>query len=1044
MQKISKILEHKKQKWTFIFVHFEKSLESFLKNFFIFFIDHQKVFSLHKHIKIILNLKTHTTLTMTLIKDYITELDKYRKKYGEKTMFLMQCGSFFEVYSCKKNGIFLNSTIEEFSRICDMRIANKKSKHNGLSVFMSGFPEVQLEKYIQKLNEAGYTVAVWCQDPTNPKIRKEFGIFSPGTNFDLNTDTITNKIMTIWIESYPKTKINKKPRIALGVACVDIISGDVYTFENMEEYFHNPITFDELERFYSSYKPRELVIIHNCMDDEIKDIISFADIDSYLVHIFNINTVDGDWETYIKNCQKETYHELQLQKYYQIHDYDIFYDSHKLRERRFSTQSLVFLLNFLDIHNHNLVKQLKYPQFVNIDERLRLGNHSLRQLNIINTGRRGNYSSLESLVNKCKTSMGKRYLYDKLMNPTSNINYLKSEYNIQEYVDKNIEWKDYIQYLTSITDIERLYRKIILSRVAPSDLALLFENIKKINTLFNKIKSDKTLISYLNITNLSKSLKTLQQKITESVDVSKSQNISSNDFDINIFNRGIHTESFVRLDKAEFDYESVVKRLEGVRLFLSSLVIEKKQGSDKVRYHKTEKSGQFMVTTRTRWKKIETNIKNKKKVTIRYECFGRSLEDSVKIDDIKSSTATGNNVRIDSIDITGMYNNILVKKALFKEILLSNYREYINSFQDFKQEFTNIIDFVKRIDFLFCRVKINNEYNYCKPSIEDNQEQSYFIAKDMRHPLIEHIQEREIYVPNDVSLGVKNQETGICLYGTNAVGKSSLIRSIGMCVVLAQSGFYVPCSSFLFKPYTAVFTRILGNDNIFKGLSTFAVEMSELGSIIRSADKNSLVLGDELCSGTETTSAFCIIQAGLVWLHNKNSSYIFATHFHELADKPDIKKLHRLKMKHMVVEYDEKTGSLVYHRKLKEGSGSRLYGLEVCKSMPMPKEFLDLANKFRCNDVVYETPVLSEKNSKYNSKKIKNFCEQCGERAAEIHHMIPQKMADKNGFVGTNHKNHKANLMSICKKCHENITKNNIIHKRVKTTKGTTFIEINM
>jgi len=70
--------------------------------------------------------------------------EDYVKRFGPKTMFLMQCGSFYEVYCCKKNGEFTSDRIVEFSRICDMRIANKRSKSNGLSVFMSGFPELHL------------------------------------------------------------------------------------------------------------------------------------------------------------------------------------------------------------------------------------------------------------------------------------------------------------------------------------------------------------------------------------------------------------------------------------------------------------------------------------------------------------------------------------------------------------------------------------------------------------------------------------------------------------------------------------------------------------------------------------------------------------------------------------------------------------------------------------------------------------------------------------------------------------------------------------
>ena len=109
-----------------------------------------------------------------------------------------------------------------------------------------------------------------------------------------------------------------------------------------------------------------------------------------------------------------------------------------------------------------------------------------------------------------------------------------------------------------------------------------------------------------------------------------------------------------------------------------------------------------------------------------------------------------------------------------------------------------------------------------------------------------------------------------------------LIKSVGIAVIMAQAGLYVPCSSFRYSPYTRIFTRILGADNIFKGLSTFAVEMSELRAILNQADENSLVLGDELCSGTESDSALSIFTAGLEHLHAKKSTFLFATHFHEV------------------------------------------------------------------------------------------------------------------------------------------------------------------
>ena len=87
---------------------------------------------------------------------------------------------------------------------------------------------------------------------------------------------------------------------------------------------------------------------------------------------------------------------------------------------------------------------------------------------------------------------------------------------------------------------------------------------------------------------------------------------------------------------------------------------------------------------------------------------------------------------------------------------------------------------------------------------------------------------RELYVTNDLELGNTNKKdysNGVLLYGTNAVGKTSFIKSIGISIIMAQAGLFVPCKTFEYYPYNYIFTRILGNDNIFKGLSTFAVEM---------------------------------------------------------------------------------------------------------------------------------------------------------------------------------------------------------------------------
>ena len=526
--------------------------------------------------------------------------------------------------------------------------------------------------------------------------------------------------------------------------------------------------------------------------------------------------------------------------------------------------------------------------------------------------------------------------------------------------------------------------------------------------------------------NLSNSVETLQTKIYDSINVSKADKITCKDFDINIFNKGVNEA----LDKAENDYLDTKAQLEGMRKYLDGHIVEKgAKIKEKVRVYETERSGLFLVTTKTRSKKMLKALNEVENHIIPYGS-DKVITFNTLSDSIRVGPSSGNNVRLDNIVLTRIYNHYAQTKSNLKEILLGTFRRFVERFIENKQEFTTIIEYIIKLDFLLARAHVAKLYKYCCPVIQDNSG-SFVKAQGLRHPLIEQIQEDELYVPNDVSLGLT--DTGILLFGTNAVGKSSLIRSIGMSIILAQAGFFVPCDNFVYKPYDAIFTRILGNDDIFKGLSTFAVEMSELSCILKNANKNSLVLGDELCSGTETTSALCIFITGIMMLHGLNTSFIFATHFHEVIENEEIKRLERLSLQHMVVEYDTIKGVLTYDRKIRSGAGNKLYGLEVCKSLSMPAEFLHLANKLRC---VKQPTVLSAGKTRYNAKKLKYKCEMCDDIATEIHHMKPQEDS-VNGFIEGFHKNHKANLCSICKKCHANLTKNKISHIRKKTSNGT-------
>ena len=309
------------------------------------------------------------------------------------------------------------------------------------------------------------------------------------------------------------------------------------------------------------------------------------------------------------------------------------------------------------------------------------------------------------------------------------------------------------------------------------------------------------------------------------------------------------------------------------------------------------------------------------------------------------------------------------------------------------------------------------------------KEHSFLDIKELRHPLIEKIETRELYVTNDVSIG--NDQSGMLLFGTNAVGKTSLIKSIGIAVLMAQAGLYVPCKEMTYSPYQYIFTRIIGNDNIFKGLSTFGVEMSELRVILKYCNENSLILGDELCSGTEIDSALSIFVSGLETMYKNKSSFIFATHFHQIQYFDEIIKLDKLQLKHLTVEYNREHNSLIYNRKLHDGAGESIYGLEVCKSLNLSNEFLDRAYEIRHKYDKSSNDVLSYKTSRYNKDKLRGLCEFCKrEMSVEVHHLKYQHKYEGNQL------HNKANLSCVCESCHDKIHSLGLVYERKKTLEG--------
>jgi DNA mismatch repair protein MutS len=295
---------------------------------------------------------------------------------------------------------------------------------------------------------------------------------------------------------------------------------------------------------------------------------------------------------------------------------------------------------------------------------------------------------------------------------------------------------------------------------------------------------------------------------------------------------------------------------------------------------------------------------------------------------------------------------------------------------------------------------------------------------------------------NHITLNASNGEDvlGVLLYGINSSGKSSLMKSIGLSVVLAQAGFFVPAVELRFGLYDKLFTRIVSQDNLYKGLSTFAVEMMELKNIFNRANERSLVLGDEISQGTETESALAIVSSAILKLISLKSTFIFATHLHQLGSIPQLQDLKHLIFLHLGIKYDEANDALIYNRVLQLGRGDSLYGLEFARSLHMDKAFLQTAQTIRenLNHSGSEIKKLRrQKSSKYNKELYLSRCALCDESVEDVHHIAQQKEASTTGHIDHFHKNHKYNLIPLCKKHHTMVHEGEItISGFVMTSEG--------
>ena len=889
---------------------------------------------------------------------------------------------------------------------------------------MIGFPIVSTSKFINILIDNLFTIVKIDQVTEPPKPKRQItGIYSPGTKIDNINKPQSNNILSIYLEEIKQSKTEYL--FVTGLSVIDLSTGKSIIYEaystNKDKYY----ALDEANKFINYYLPIEIIICFNSNKTKsTNDLIKYLELEDKLYHLINYN----------KEITKISYQNTYFSNIFNNNSQLNIFDYLDLENISYARISYINLLNYCQEHIRNIINNIEKPEIHVENKNMYIGNNGLIQLDIISNNKSTRQKTVLDIIDYTNTSMGKRYLANQIVSPIINSQILNTRYEHIDLILKNHLYYECGLILKNIHDTERLHRKLNLFNLNPFEINNILEdydNFLDIIELFNKKKIYNKFFN----DDLKKNIIELIDYYKKIFDLKKIDSITLIDCYTSFYNKKIHVE----LDILQKTLDNLEDETRLIEKCFSDLIDEKKQHfietdsaeEEKlfVQLGKTDKEGLFLITTKKRSEQI------KKKLS----------ENSLKINDYEITLkdlnikAQSNSVKIFLKKLTEISNNITDKKDNIKPILLKYYNDDLKLiYNKFNYLMNEIVNNISYIDFVNGGANLVKKNNYCKPIIED-YEKSFVDFVNLRHPIIEKISEYE-YVPHTLSLG--KELNGVLLYGINSAGKSSLMKAIGISIIIAQIGYYVPAESFKFNPYESLITRISGNDNIFKGLSSYTLEIYEIKNILKRMNEKTLVIADEVCKGTEHNSALIIVMALIESLNKKQSSFITATHLHELIEFNRIKKLEKIKPFHLHVEYDEENRKLIYDRILRKGNGKTEYGLDVAKCIMDDDNFINLAEiiKKEYND---ENDIIINKKSNYNSKLYMTNCQICGTKDnLETHHINFQKDTDKNGFVNKSgkkhiHKNHISNLIVLCETCHDKIHNNEIELKGfIQTSNG--------
>ncbi|MDO4731088.1 MAG: DNA mismatch repair protein MutS [Clostridia bacterium] len=659
---------------------------------------------------------------------------------------------------------------------------------------------------------------------------------------------------------------------------------DVSTGDIHTTYIGSDI-IKNIETELSHYRPGEILFWGN---DEL-----FSVVRKFVVNVLESSienksdkpvVFDECKKTVQKHFGKEKIADLKKSKHLVIYTVGIILDYLKETQRQGLQR-----VNNLDVYDFN--------GYMSIDP------NTQKNLELTCNSRDGKRKySLLWVLDQTNTAMGKRLIKSWVEKPLLDCEKIKKRQNAVEELIKNREISDEISnYLEKILDIERVMTRIVYGSANAREVRNLCESIKylpKIKSLLKNLKTPMLSEIYNTLDTLDDIYSLIDSSIIENPPVS-------------VKDGGLLKDGY----NAEVDYyKSLVSNSQDL-IMKTEQEERQKTGIPKLKIGYNRVFGYYIEVTNSYKSLVPENYERKQTLS------GCERYITKQLKDIEGK-------------LLGAKETLMhMEFVIFDDIRVSISEEI--------ERIENTIKKISVLDVLNSFAKVASKSGYCKPNIDET---TRLQITNSRHPVIERLLDKnEFFVPNDVYLDTDENQINI-ITGPNMAGKSTYMRQIALIVVMAQIGSFVPARKADIGIVSKVFTRVGASDELAMGRSTFMVEMIEVANILKSSDKNSLIILDEIGRGTSTFDGMSIAQAVIEYIVNNKkigAKTLFATHYHELTDLED--KLPGVKNYNILVK--KRDDDITFLRKIVRGKADDSYGIEVAKLAGVPKGVLKRAKE---------------------------------------------------------------------------------------------------